>query len=75
MLAAQHGKVCSIKKLLDRGAHINEKSNIGYTPVMIAMCNGHPDCVVLLIDRGADMQELDARSRSEGRSASNNGNT
>jgi ankyrin repeat protein len=40
--------------LVDQGADIDVKSNVGNTPLHRAKCRGHPRVVKLLLDRGAD---------------------
>ncbi|RYP75956.1 hypothetical protein DL771_002028 [Monosporascus sp. 5C6A] len=45
--------------LLDRGADIEAKNNIGYTPLLGAAFEGYETVVKLLLDRGADIEAED----------------
>lgn len=48
--------------LLDAGADINARTNFGSTPLIIAAKYGYAGCAVLLIDRGGDVLNLNARA-------------
>ena len=52
--AAAFCKVDRVKVLLDRGFKVNIYSPDGFTPLGLACFFGHPPCVKLLLDRGAD---------------------
>jgi len=41
--------------LLERGADVNAKSDLGVTAIMLASRLGHPSCISLLVDRGANV--------------------
>ena len=45
--------------LLDRGADIKATDRIGVNPLTIAISNGHKDVVSLLLDGGADADDID----------------
>jgi len=47
--------------LIDRGADVNEKSEVGSTPLMVAADMGHANTVRFLLSRGAD---VNAKNRS-----------
>jgi ankyrin repeat protein len=42
-----------VKLLLDKGAHIDAKSNDGTTALKLAVGNGKPDAAALLKEKGA----------------------
>jgi hypothetical protein len=52
--AAAFCKLERVKALLDRGFKVNVYSPDGFTPLGLACFFGHPACVKLLLDRGAD---------------------
>lgn len=52
--AAAFGQLERVEALLDRGFRINVYSPDGFTPLGLACFFGHPACVKLLLDRGAD---------------------
>lgn len=53
--AARSGDTQTVRKLLDRGADINQRGDYEYTPLMWAIEKGHADTAALLINRGADV--------------------
>jgi ankyrin repeat protein/thiol-disulfide isomerase/thioredoxin len=59
MHAVMRGDPRDIKKLLSRGANINEKNLVGWTPLMLAAKNGNLEIVKFLISQGANIQEKD----------------
>ena len=46
------------KFLIDTGADVNEKDEIGWTPLMYAAANGHTETAKLLIDKGANVNAM-----------------
>ena len=53
-----------VSALLDRGADIQAKTNIGRTSLMVASERGHASCISLLLDRGADIHAKDNDGRT-----------
>eukprot|EP00983_Pelagomonas_calceolata_P130108 1161661-Pelagomonas_calceolata.AAC.9 len=53
MAAVLVGCVEAIKLLLKHGANVNAYQKDGATPLYMASCVGHADCVKLLLDAGA----------------------
>jgi len=49
-----------VKRLLEKGANINAKDNIGWTPLHFAAYHGITDIVRLLLEHGADINARDA---------------
>ena len=43
-----------MKLLLEKGADVESKSNIGQTPLLLAAWNGHKAVVKLLLEKGAE---------------------
>jgi ankyrin repeat protein len=68
--AAKAGDLNSVRILLDRGADVNGKDGLGWTPLLAAALGGHLKVGRLLLERGADasgrsgMQILAAAARS-----------
>jgi ankyrin repeat protein len=60
--------------LLDRGADINDSSNRGFTPLMIACVDGRKEMVELFLDRGADVDAENDDGFTALLIASSNGN-
>ena len=60
-----HADVADVKTMLDRGAdiHATVKGDIrgGFTPLHLAVQNGEPSVIGLLLDRGADIEAKDDR--------------
>jgi len=59
-MAISKGDVDTVKKLLEYGASVNEKSN-GLTPVMIAARYNQVEILKLLIGKGADLKAKDEK--------------
>jgi len=57
--AVRNGDVKAVKALLDKGADVNAKNEIGITALWIAASNGKPDIVEVLLERGADVNARD----------------
>ena len=56
MLAAGWGDAEKVERLLNRGANIEAKDNVGQTPLMIAAVWGDAETVTLLLDHEADIE-------------------
>ena len=52
-LAAYAGKVDDAKLLIEKGAPLNAKNELGRTPLQLASSNGHTEVAKLLIQKGA----------------------
>ena len=50
--------------LLDRGADVEAKDQVGQTPLALAARCGHRDAIRLLCKRGADIKTKDAKERT-----------
>jgi ankyrin repeat protein len=52
-----------VRWLLDKGAAVNEQNELGHGAMWWASREGHPQVVVLLLERGADptLEEEEAR--------------
>ena len=59
-MAICKGDIATVKKLLEYGASVNEKSN-GMTPLMLAARYNHADIIKLLIEKGADVKVKDEK--------------
>lgn len=59
MSAARDGNNDAVKRVLDMGVEINQRTSRGKTALMLAASNGHTDTVKLLLDRGADLTVAD----------------
>jgi len=57
--AAEAGNIEAVKQHLDGGAHVNAKSESGWTPLHTAAARGHKEIVELLIVEGADVNAGD----------------
>lgn len=51
-------KFLDIKELLDRGAEVNVKDDEGYTPLHHAAAGNSVNSVIMLIDRGANVNSV-----------------
>ena len=54
--AAWQGHIECIGVLLDKGADIESKINLGDAALHAAACQGHTACIGVLLDRGADIE-------------------
>ena len=54
------GDIETVKKFIDYGADVNEKSN-GMTPLMLAARYNQVDIIKLLIEKGANIKQTDDR--------------
>jgi ankyrin repeat protein len=54
-LAAMSNQLEMLQLILDTGAHINERDNLGYTALLEASLNANPEMVTCLLDHGADL--------------------
>merc|ERR1740128_853113 len=52
--AAKHGHAAIVSMLIDQGADVNVKNDIGVDPLMEAATNGHDTIVTMLLKNGAD---------------------
>jgi len=59
MNAARNGDTEAVRKMLDLGAEVNQKTSKGKTALMLAAAGGFTDTVKLLVDRGADVNIRD----------------
>ncbi len=59
MNAARNGDTEAVRKMLDLGAEVDQKTSKGKTALMLAAAGGFTDTVKLLIDRGADVNTRD----------------
>jgi len=71
--AAKNGETGGVRKLLDRGANINQQGEYEYTPLIWAIEKGHADTAALLITRGADVNIRTASGYSALAAAVNKG--
>jgi Ankyrin repeats (many copies)/Ankyrin repeats (3 copies) len=53
--AAWTGNGSTVQELLSAGARVNDPTDSGWTPLMIAILYGHPDVVEALLAGGADV--------------------
>ena len=66
-IAADFGKLDDVKKFVEEGADVNyvcEQQCAGWTPVMIAAANNHPEVVRYLISKGADVNIANRMGRT-----------
>jgi len=61
-IAAKEGNIIDVQNLLDSGADINAKNNIGWTALKYAAFRGEKGCVDLLLKVGA---KIDAKTNDE----------
>ena len=59
--AAFCGHLELVTRLLDRGAKVNARDNLGRMPLFPAAANGHVAVVRLLLKRGADVNAMNYR--------------
>lgn len=64
--AAQYGHTTVVKVLLGRGANIDSKNSLGWSPLYIAAMSGHEDVITMLLRAGA---EISSRNGPRGRTA------
>jgi ankyrin repeat protein len=57
--AAYNGNIETVKQAIAAGADVNEKDNIGLTPLHSAARKGHKEIIELLIAAGADVNAKD----------------
>jgi ankyrin repeat protein len=55
-IAVRTGCKETIKALIDGGANVNSRNNLGETPLLSALVRDDPEIVKLLIDKGADIR-------------------
>lgn len=59
--AGLSGSPSAVKALLDAGANIDARGNVGQTPLHVAaMASDSPAVIEALVDAGADIEALDA---------------
>jgi uncharacterized protein len=58
--AAREGNLEKVRALIDEGAEIDEQSNRGETPLILATLAGRKEVVELLIEKGADIDGRNA---------------
>lgn len=59
LLAAQQGELAKLKSCLHHGVDINAVNRQGQTAITLASLNKKYDCVVALLDAGADINKQD----------------
>ena len=62
--AVENGALDDVKKLLDCGADVNAKNELGRTPVHLAVHRGDLKLVQLLAQRGGDVNAKDNEGRT-----------
>ncbi|KAJ3119730.1 hypothetical protein HK100_000175, partial [Physocladia obscura] len=55
--AAERGNVKLVKTLITDGSSVNAEDEWGWTPIFVAIENGHEDVVLLLIENGASLDQ------------------
>ena len=65
ILASQDGKKEVVKFLIDWGADVEAKSNIGWTSLMCAAAYGHLDVVKVLFFQKASVDTQDTEGEQE----------
>jgi ankyrin repeat protein len=64
MMAAINGRVETARLLLEKGAGLNDKNDLGFTPLICAAYLGRPEVTQMLIKAGAKLDEQDNRGGS-----------
>ena len=59
MNAARNGDTEAVRKMLDLGAEVDQKTSKGKTALMLAAAGGFTETVKVLVDRGADVNLRD----------------
>lgn len=59
MNAARNGDTEAVRKMLDLGAEVDQKTSKGKTALMLAAAGGFTETVKVLVDRGADVNARD----------------
>ena len=57
--AAKAGDVARLRAAVGKGANREAKDSAGYTPLANAVCKGHADVAVALVELGADLEARD----------------
>lgn len=60
MSAARNGDTEAVRKMLDLGTEVNQKTTKGKTALMLAAAGGFTETVKQLVDRGADVNARDS---------------
>src|SRR5262249_42847438 len=53
LAARRAGNSQTVKLLIERGAMVNERNNVGVSPIITGAASGDPETVQLLLDAGA----------------------
>lgn len=53
-VAAAHGDKDSVMKEIEKGAKVDVENYLGWTPLMMAVRNGHSEVVTFLLEHKAD---------------------
>lgn len=56
--AAKHGHVDLVRILLGKGANVNNRIRDGWTPLLVAVAEGHSEVVILLLEAGAGTSRM-----------------
>ena len=48
-----------VKMFLEKKANCNMQNKVGRTPLMMASCSGHVECVHLFLEKGANIMSVD----------------
>lgn len=54
MRAALKGQVDEVRRLLNEGADVNQKIELGFTALILAVMKGHLEVIKVLLEAGAD---------------------